>query len=83
MVDAGGEVDLGRLERVVGREVDRQEKDAARVGGIARSHNRGLPVKQILADGASRAGRGRVSAEISELLVDALESHLVRFVRGI
>ena len=29
MVDAGCEVDLGWLERVVGREVDGQEEDAA------------------------------------------------------
>jgi hypothetical protein len=35
VVDAGGEVDLGRLERVVGREVNREEKDTARVWGVA------------------------------------------------
>ena len=29
VVDAGGEVDLWRFERVVGREVDCKEKDAA------------------------------------------------------
>lgn len=31
MVDAGGEVDLGGLEGVVGRKVDGEEEDAARV----------------------------------------------------
>lgn len=31
MVDASAEVDLGRLERVVGREVDCEEENAARV----------------------------------------------------
>ena len=34
MVDASGEVDLGRLERIVGRKVDGEEKDTARVGRI-------------------------------------------------
>jgi hypothetical protein len=31
VVDAGGEVDLWGLERVVGREVDCEEEDATRV----------------------------------------------------
>lgn len=34
MVDAGGEVDLRGLERVVGREVDGEEEDTARVWRI-------------------------------------------------
>lgn len=47
VVNASGEVDLGRLEWVVGREVNGEEEDTARVGGFARSHNRGLPVKLV------------------------------------
>lgn len=35
MVDAGGEVDLGWLERIVCGEMDGQEEDAARVWGLA------------------------------------------------
>ena len=31
MVDPSGEVDLGRLEGIVGREMDSEEEDAARV----------------------------------------------------
>lgn len=34
MVDASGEVNLGWLEGVVGREVDGKEKDAARVWAV-------------------------------------------------
>jgi hypothetical protein len=34
VVDACGEVDLGGLEGVVGREVDRKEEDTAGVGGV-------------------------------------------------
>lgn len=34
VVDAGGEVDLGRLERVVCWEVDCEEEDTARVWGV-------------------------------------------------
>lgn len=35
VVDAGCEVDLWRLEGVVGREVDGEEEDAARVRAVA------------------------------------------------
>lgn len=35
VVDAGGEVNLGRLEGVVCGEVDRQEEDTAGVGRVA------------------------------------------------
>jgi hypothetical protein len=35
MVDASCEVDLGRLEGVVGREVDGEEEYTARVWGVA------------------------------------------------
>lgn len=31
VIDAGGEVNLGRLERVVGREVNREEEDTSGV----------------------------------------------------
>ena len=34
VVDASGEVDLGGLEGVVGREVDGKEEDTARVWGV-------------------------------------------------
>jgi len=34
VVDAGGEVDLGRLEGVVCGEVDGEEEDTARVWGV-------------------------------------------------
>lgn len=83
MVDAGSEVDLGRLERVVGREVNGQEEDTTGVWRVTRTHNRSLPVEQILADGAGRARRGWISAEISELLVNALKSHFVMCRGGI
>lgn len=35
VVDLGGERDLGRLERVVGREPDLEEEDTARVRRVA------------------------------------------------
>lgn len=75
VIDAGGEVNLGRLEWVVGREVDGEEENASRVWRVTRTHNRGLPVEQIFSDGASGAGGGRIPAEISEFLVNALKSH--------
>ena len=45
VVDAGCEVDLWWLERVVCGEVDGEEEDTARVWGVSRTHDCGLPVK--------------------------------------
>ena len=45
MVDTGSKVDLWRLERVVGREMNCEKEDAALERTIARAHNRGLPVE--------------------------------------
>ena len=52
VVDTGGEVDLWRLERVVGREVNVQEEHSTSVRGVIRSHDGCLPVEHIIADGA-------------------------------
>jgi hypothetical protein len=76
VVDASAEVDLGRLERVVGREVDCEEEDASRVRRVTRTHDSCLPVEQIISDRTGRAGGGGVPAKISEFLVNALESHV-------
>ena len=61
MVDLRGEVDLRWLERVVSGEVDREEKHTARVWRVWWAHDGCLPVVQVVADWAGRAGRGWVS----------------------
>jgi len=48
VVDASGEIDLWRLERVVCGEVDREEEDAASIWGVAWTHYCGLPVELLL-----------------------------------
>ena len=77
VVNSGGEVDLRGLERVVCGEVDGQEEDAALVWRVGRSHDCRLPVEQVLADRAGGAGRWRITAEVREFLVDALQRHCV------
>lgn len=57
MVDLGREGDLGRLERVVGRERDREEEDAARVGRVALQGAQDKP--RQLGRALGRAGRER------------------------
>jgi len=51
MVDASRECHLWRLERVVGGKVDREEEHASLVRALWRSHDGGLPVKKVVADG--------------------------------
>lgn len=75
VVNASGEVNLGRLERVVGREVDGEEENTSGVWRVARTHDSSLPVEQIISDGTSGAGGGGIPAQISEFLVNALKSH--------
>ena len=77
VVDAGGEVDLGRLEGVVGGEVDVEEEDAAGVGGVVGPHDGGLPVEHIVADRAGAAVGRRVLAEVDQFLIDPFEGHVV------
>lgn len=45
VVDTGSEVDFRGLERVVCREVDGEEEDAAGVGRVAGAHDGRLPVE--------------------------------------
>lgn len=68
MVDASGEGDLRRLERVVGGEVNGEEEHSSLVGGLRRAHDGGLPVEEVVADGARAALSRRVAAEILKLL---------------
>lgn len=45
VVDPGGKADFGRLERIIGRELNVEEENAAGVGGVGRAHNGRLPVE--------------------------------------
>ena len=76
VVDSSCEVNLGRLEGVIGGEVDVEEVDTAGVGGFVGTHDGRLPVELILVvDGASRAVGGGILAKIDEFLCDSFESH--------
>lgn len=77
VVNAGGEVDLGRLEGVVGGEVDVEEEDAAGVGGVVGAHDGGLPVEHVVSDGSGAAVGRRVLAEVDQFLIDPLEGHFL------
>lgn len=47
VVDAGGEVDLGRLEGIVGREVDVEIEDTATVWAVIGAQDRGTPMEEV------------------------------------
>ena len=66
VVHLGGEGDLGRLEGVVGREVDVEKEDSLVVGRVLGSHDRRLPVELVrIVGGAGRAVGRRVSSEVN------------------
>ena len=70
------EGNLGRLEWIVGREVDVQEEHALVVGWVFWAHNGGLPMELVrLVGRSSRAVRGRVSTEVDEFLLDSFKRH--------
>ena len=55
MVDAGAEGDLGRLEGVLGGEVDVEEEDATLVRGAGRPEDGGHPLVQVVTLGPRAA----------------------------
>ena len=55
MVDAGAEGDLGRLEGVLGGEVDVEEEDAALVRGTGRPEDGRHPLVQVVTLGPRAA----------------------------
>ena len=65
MVDSSGEGDLGRLEWIVGRELDVQEEHSMLVRTIFRAHDGSLPVEiVVLVIGACRTVSRRVPLQI-------------------
>ena len=75
VVDARGEADLGRLEGVIGREVDVQEEDPPGVWRVVRPHDRRLPVEQVVTDRPGAAVRRGVPAQFLQLTLNSLQGH--------
>jgi hypothetical protein len=66
VVDPGGKVDLGRFKGVIGRKVNIEKENAARIGGIVRSHNCGLPMEHVISNGPCRAVGGGIFTQVDE-----------------
>ena len=80
MINFRRERDLGRLEGVVGWEVDVQEEHALMVRGVLGAHDRSLPMKLVhFVSGAGRAVCRRVSSEVDEFLLDSFKGHRIVF----
>ena len=76
MVNSRSKADFRGLERVICGEVNVQEKYAAGIRRVIRSHNSCLPVEQIISVGTSRAvGRG-ISGQFRKFSLNSLQSHL-------
>jgi len=76
VVDARGEVDLWRLERVIRREIDCEEEHASLVRRVTGSHDGSLPVEHVVADGSSRARRWGVLGQLLKLLLNSSQRHI-------
>ncbi len=72
----GDEADLGRLEGVVGRELDVEEEHAALVGRVGRTEDHARPVEHVAVRHRSGAdARRRVPVHLPQLHVDSLQGH--------
>ena len=76
MINFRRERNLGRLEGVVGREMNVQEEHALMVRGVLGAHDRSLPVELVrFVSGAGRTVCRWVSSEVDELLLDSFKCH--------
>ena len=69
VIDACGEVDLGRLKGVIGREVNVEEKDSPGIGRIIGSHDGGLPMEHVISNRSGRAVGRRILAKVYQFCV--------------
>jgi len=68
MINACGELELGRLEGIVGRKVNVQEVYATSIWAFCWSHDSSLPLKQVIAYGSCAAVRGRIPLQVRQFL---------------
>jgi len=66
VVNSRGEVDLGWLEGIVGREVNVQEEDTSRVRRIIGSHDGCLPVEHVVTDRSGGAVGRRIFSQVHQ-----------------
>lgn len=64
MVNASGEMDLGRFERIIGWKVNIEEEDSACIWRVIGTHDGGLPVEHIVSNWASGTVRWWVLSQI-------------------
>ena len=67
VVDACGKVHLGRLEGIIGREVNIKEEDSASIRRVIGTHDGCLPVEHVITDRSRRAVSRRVLAQVHQL----------------
>ena len=82
VINFRSERNLGRLEWIVGREMDVQEEHALMVGGLFGAHDRSLPVELVsLVGRAGGAVGGRVPAQINQFFLDSFKCHNFNYKR--
>ena len=71
MEDASGECEFGRLEGIVGWEMDAEEEYTSVIRRALRSHNARIPLELVIPYGTSRAVGGWVFLEVGEFFLDS------------
>ena len=66
VINTSGEVNLGWLEWVIGREVNIQEENTSSVWRVIWSHDSGLPVEHIIPNWSCRAVGWRILAQVDK-----------------
>jgi len=82
MINARSESDFRRLERIISREMNSEKEHAALIRTVRGTHNRRLPMEQIVADGSGGTQRGRITTDILQLFLNSLQSHFRRIVQA-
>jgi len=77
MIDSRGERHLWRLEWIIRGKVNGEEEDSSLVRTLWRTHDGGLPMKQVVAHWTCAALSRWVSAQIGQFFVDPFECHFV------
>jgi len=76
VINAGGEMNLWRLEWIISGEVDIQKEDSSSIRGVVRTHDSSLPMKHIISNWTSGAIRRWILSKVHKFFINSLQRHV-------